>query len=110
MPKIVIEMDMPKSCDECPLFDDRWDYPTCYVNQLSSGYNFPIRDKRMDFCPIKCDIDDIKAEIEKEKVCKIKGYNAIGSKSEKGFDMGLLRALKIIDKHIAERSRANDIL
>ena len=46
-------------------------------------------------------LDDIKAEIEKEKVCKIKGYNAIGSQSEKGFDMGLLRALKIIDKHIS---------
>ena len=46
-------------------------------------------------------IESIKAEIEKEKVCKIKGYNAIGSKSQKGFDMGLLRALRIIDKHIS---------
>ena len=53
-------------------------------------------------------LDNIKAEIEKEKVCKIKGYNAIGSKSEKGFDMGLLRAFEILDKHISGKERMNE--
>ena len=49
---IQIDMEMPKCCDDCPLFDDRYDYPTCSVNQKSSGYNFPTRDKRMSFCPL----------------------------------------------------------
>ena len=50
---IKIDMEMPKYCDECPFFDDRYDYPTCIINNLSSGYNFPIRKKRMDFCPLQ---------------------------------------------------------
>lgn len=61
---VILDMDMPKNCMECPLFDDRWDYPTCYVNRLSSGYNFPITEKRMSFCPIKCDVEDMKTKIE----------------------------------------------
>lgn len=50
--RVFIDIEMPKCCDECDLYDDRWDYPTCYVNRKSSGYNFPVREKRMDFCPL----------------------------------------------------------
>ena len=102
---IVIDMDMPKSCDECPLFDDRWDYPTCYVNQLSSGYNFPIRDKRMDFCPIKCDINDIKAEILEETECHY-GDKCLGANCPSNTDCMIMgeHAIEIIDQHIGERS------
>ena len=86
---IIIDMDMPNSCDECPLFDARWDYPTCYVNQFSSGYKFPVRDKRMDFCPIKCDIDDIRTEIEELNTY----YHAPDA---------LDKVLSIINKHIGK--------
>ena len=50
---ILIDMDMPTCCADCPLFDDRWDYPTCYVTQKSTGYDFKIHEKRMPKCPLK---------------------------------------------------------
>ena len=46
-------MDMPSCCANCPLFDDRWDYPTCYITQESRGYNFKIHEKRMPKCPLR---------------------------------------------------------
>ena len=65
-------MDMPKSCNKCPMFDDRWDYPTCFITQKSSGYNFPIHEKRMDFCPLK-EVKECEAEdcISKEAVTEV---------------------------------------
>ena len=98
MSMIVIDMDMPKSCDECPLFDDRWDYPTCYVNQLSSGYTFPIRDKKMEFCPIKCNINDIKTEI-KSMYHKVEFMDEYGS----GYNSALDDVVEVINKHIGEK-------
>ena len=50
---IIKNMDMPKCCEECPMFDDNGDYPTCSINHYSSGYNFPIKEKRMKFCPLE---------------------------------------------------------
>lgn len=44
---------MPKSCNDCPMYDDRWDYPTCYITNESRGYNFDIFNKRMPNCPLK---------------------------------------------------------
>ena len=49
---ILIDIDMPQCCAKCPLFDDRWDYPTCYVTQESRGYNFKIHEKCMPDCPL----------------------------------------------------------
>lgn len=50
---VFIDIEMPKCCAECPLFDDRWDYPTCYITQESRGYNFKIHEKRISNCPLK---------------------------------------------------------
>ena len=76
---IVIDMDMPKSCYSCPI--------TCikfYPHDVTDG-------SRPDFCPIKCDIDDIKVEINDEM-----NFCAKTSKyTRSGFDT----ALNIIDKH-----------
>ena len=44
---------MPLCCADCPMYDDRWDYPTCYVTDESRGYNFKIYEKRMPKCPLK---------------------------------------------------------
>lgn len=63
MAVIITDMDMPKSCSECSMFDDRWDYPTCFITRKSSGYNFPILEKRMVFCPLKS-TDEMISEIE----------------------------------------------
>lgn len=49
---IKLNVEMPKGCKDCPLYDDRWDYPTCYATQSSRGYNFDIFNKRMPDCPI----------------------------------------------------------
>lgn len=49
-PKVMYKV--PKCCDECPLYDDRWDYPTCYFTDESRGYNFDIHNKRMPGCPL----------------------------------------------------------
>lgn len=46
-------MEMPQSCMECQLYDDRWDYPTCYATGTSKGYKFNPFEKRMSDCPLK---------------------------------------------------------
>ena len=50
---IFIDMEMPKACMKCPLYDDRWDYPTCYFTGASKGYKFNPFEKRMSDCPLK---------------------------------------------------------
>jgi hypothetical protein len=51
-------MEMPNSCDDCPMFDYSGDYPFCNVTYHSSGYNFPFKKKRMDDCPLSEENDD----------------------------------------------------
>ena len=60
---VTIEIEMPKNCNDCPMYDDRWDYPTCYITNKSRGYNFKIHEKRMPKCPLK----EIKKKV-KEKI------------------------------------------
>ena len=45
-------MEMPISCDNCWALDDYGDYPRCRITEEQRGYNFPIREKRMDKCPL----------------------------------------------------------
>ena len=45
-------MEMPRSCDMCRALDDYGDYPRCIITEEQRGYNFPIREKRMDRCPL----------------------------------------------------------
>ena len=52
MAVIIKDMEMPRSCSECPFLDDNGDYPFCLVNQKSRGYTFNIREKRMPTCPL----------------------------------------------------------
>ncbi len=47
-----INIPYPKSCSECNLYDDRWDYPTCYVTQKSMGYKFNIFENKIPNCPL----------------------------------------------------------
>ena len=68
---IVINMDMPQNCTECPLFD----FETGWCS-ISAGD-----------CPIKCDIEDIKAEID--SYCS----------DNRDRNDGLYIAMRIIDKH-----------
>jgi hypothetical protein len=49
---VILDIDMPSGCANCPMFDDNGDYPTCIVTLHSRGYNFDIS-KRMSDCPLK---------------------------------------------------------
>lgn len=45
-------MDMPNSCDECPLFNSYYSDMTCRANGYGINYPYP-KDKRQDWCPLK---------------------------------------------------------
>lgn len=49
---LVKGMEMPTSCSVCWALDDYGDYPRCRITEEQRGYNFPIRQKRMDKCPL----------------------------------------------------------
>lgn len=49
---LIKNMEMPSSCDRCWALDDYGDYPRCRITEEQRGYNFPIREKRMDKCPL----------------------------------------------------------
>lgn len=49
---VYIDMEMPTSCDNCWALDDYGDYPRCRITKEQRGYNFPIRQKRMNNCPL----------------------------------------------------------
>lgn len=50
---ILIDMEMPSCCARCQLYDDRWDYPTCYATGRTKGYKFNPFEKRMPDCPLR---------------------------------------------------------
>ena len=52
MSKAVLVMDMPSSCDECPLFGSHYSDMTCKANGRSINYPYP-KDERQDFCPLR---------------------------------------------------------
>lgn len=52
MGKCVLVMDMPSSCDECPLFGSHYSDMTCKANGRSINYPYP-KDERQDFCPLR---------------------------------------------------------
>ena len=53
MSKAILVMDMPDSCDKCPLFGNH--YSDMYCRGLNSkGINYPYpKDFRQKWCPLK---------------------------------------------------------
>lgn len=45
-------LKMPNACDECWALDESGDYPMCRITGETRGYNFRVREKRMDRCPL----------------------------------------------------------
>lgn len=86
---IVIDMDMPKNCEECPCFDNA--YGECQIDAKNT-IGFADLEERSPRCPIKCDIKDIKAEIEQ---VEINGH----IRDVECFRAGINTALDIIDKY-----------
>ncbi len=52
MSVLIKGIEMPTSCDNCWALDEYGDYPRCRITEEQRGYNFPIREKRMDDCPL----------------------------------------------------------
>ena len=50
---LILDMQMPRACDDCPMLDESGDYPMCRITHETRGYTFNTREKRMDRCPIK---------------------------------------------------------
>lgn len=55
---VVVRMEMPSCCHDCPFETDQWDYPTCMVTGRSEGYRFDTRNNRMADCPILCQLPE----------------------------------------------------
>lgn len=53
---VVVRMEMPSCCHDCPFEADKWDYPICRVTGRSEGYRFDTRNNRMVDCPIICQL------------------------------------------------------
>ena len=90
---IVIDMDMPNNCAECPIHTDALSKVYCEITHKCVG-NAVACYERMKKCPIKCDIEDIKAEIEEYKDDKV-----IHAERNEMIDI----VLDIIKKHCAEQ-------
>ena len=68
---VVVRMEMPSCCHDCPFEADQWDYPMCRVTGRSEGYRFDARNNRMVDCPIICSLPEghgrlVDAELVKE--------------------------------------------
>ena len=95
---IVIDMDIPTSCCECPMChpkgkDEPWNY-ACFQEMMDINLD-EWDEKRHPNCPIKCNIEDIKAEIEQ---VEINGY----IRDVECFRAGINTVLNVIDKHKTE--------
>lgn len=55
---VVVRMEMPSCCHDCPFEADQWDYPICRVTGRSEGYRFDARNNRMVDCPIVCSLPE----------------------------------------------------
>ena len=79
---IVIDMDMPKNCTDCPCLNSEYGY--CQVDYKRMDRFNATKPKN---CPIKCDIKQIRAEID--SYCS----------DNRDRNDGLYIAMRIIDKH-----------
>lgn len=53
MSKAILVMDMPDSCDKCPLFHDHYSDMCCGgLNKRGINYPYP-KDFRQEWCPLK---------------------------------------------------------
>ena len=88
---IVIDMDMPKTCDECAFFDGE---DMCYADG-TFALSQSAFENRPKWCPIKCNIEDIKQEIlDKDLLDYERVGNIVDIRRTRDYILG------VIDKHI----------
>ena len=90
---IIIDTKLPPNCIVCPLYSSGLGVDFCTLASHGCAdrvnYNPSIKPQ---WCPIKCDIEDIKAEI--------KSIQKEDMECDGCSDMGMV--LDVIDKHIKE--------
>jgi len=102
---IVIDMDMPKNCEECKAICSRFNgNETVYYCGLTdlfiANYSEDLCESRAVNCPIKCDIEDIKAQIQRLPYQKI--FESVSRQAI--VDV----TLEIIDYHISRKEKEGD--
>ena len=50
--KAILVMDMPSSCDKCPLFGSHYSDMTCRLNGYGIDYPYP-ENFRQEWCPLR---------------------------------------------------------
>ena len=76
--KAILVIEMPSSCDKCPLFGSHYSDMTCRGNGRGINYPYP-KEVRQDWCPLKPmpkKKPTIGKESENDILCMNAGYNA----------------------------------
>lgn len=90
---IVIDMDIPKDCAECPIHVDAYNKVYCGITHKCAGMAVACYE-RMKECPIKCNIEDIKQEILDKDLLKYERVgNIVDIRKTRDYILG------VIDKH-----------
>lgn len=88
MSVLIKGMTMPSCCDDCWALDEYGDYPVCRITEEQRGYNFRIREKRMDKCPLVSilphgDLIDAEEQMRLMRACEYDTYDDYN----RAFDM-----------------------
>ena len=75
MSKAILVIDMPDSCDKCPLFHGFYTDMTCGANHYGINYPYP-KDFRQDWCPLKPAPEEQLVWYDDDSQDWDKGYNA----------------------------------
>jgi hypothetical protein len=76
MSKAILVIDMPKSCDECPLFENHSYRDMCCLGMNARTIDYPYpKDFRQDWCPLKPAPKIQKMWCDDEMDAWIRGYN-----------------------------------
>ena len=81
MSVIIKGLKMPNMCDECWALDESGDYPMCRITGETRGYNFCVREKRMDRCPL-VELRSVANECYRGEVLYDAGIDAVLKRSE----------------------------
>ena len=92
---IILDTDMPKKCMDCQLLGRDEMYCTLYPRKDLDVIT--VATSKPDWCPIKCNIEDIKTELKEMADSYNWHYDAPRRDT-------LQYAILVIDKHIGGRS------
>ena len=96
---IILDTDMPKKCMDCQLLGRDEMYCTLYPRKELDVIT--VATSKPDWCPIKCDIEDIKAEFTSLYPKNVYGGLELDGRS---CVFSLNKIFEVIDNHIGERS------